>query len=311
MSSRRIFVKQALASAAGLSIMPISNPLFGQSNDVRISLAQWSLNRSIRTGEIKAIDFAAITRNTYQLDAVEFVGSFYGEQKNDQSFWREMQTRSQSEGVQNLLIMIDEEGDLGNPDDNARKMAVANHYGWVDAAKQSGCHSIRVNAFGTGERSVVKAALIDGLGQLCEYAEKVGINILIENHGLYSSEADLMVAVIKAVNSPVMGTLPDFGNWCTSAKWGGTRDDSCEQVYDLVRGVRAFMPYAKGVSAKTYDFDETGNQPRLDYRSLLKTVKDSGYQGYIGIEYEGENLSEPEGIRATKRLIEKVWAALD
>ena len=307
MSSRRIFVKQAEASAATLAVMPFSNPLFGQSNAVRISLAQWSLNRAIKAGEIKAIDFAAITRNTYQLDAVEFVGSFYRKQKNDQSFWSDMLVRSESEGVQNLLIMID----LGNPDENDRKAAVENHYGWVDAAKRSGCHSIRVNAFGSGERSVVKAALIDGMGSLCEYAAKAGINILIENHGLYSSEANLMVEVIKAVDSPFMGTLPDFGNWCTSEKWGGTRDDSCKQVYDLVGGVKEFMPYAKGVSAKTYDFDEAGDQPRLDYVSLLKTVKDAGYQGYIGIEYEGENLSEPEGIRATKKLIEKVWAGLD
>ena len=277
----------------------------------KISLAQWSINRSIRKGELKAEDFAAITRNTYGLDAVEYVASFYLDHKTDPAYWNDLKGRADGEGVKSLLIMIDEEGDLGNPDENARKAAVENHYGWVDAAKGSGCHSIRVNAFGTGERSVVKAALIDGMGNLCEYAAKAGINILIENHGLYSSEANLMVEVIKAVDSPFMGTLPDFGNWCTSEKWGGTRDDSCKQVYDLVGGVKEFMPYAKGVSAKTYDFDEAGDQPRLDYVSLLKAVKDAGYQGYIGIEYEGENLSEPEGIRATKQLIEKVWAGLD
>ncbi len=310
MLSRRNFVKQSAAATAALSIIPSTT--FGElESNLQISLAQWSLNRSIDAGEINAADFAAITKNTYQLDAVEYVAGFYQEKKNDGKFWKEMLRRSDSAGVKNLLIMVDEEGDLGNPDDQARKEAVKNHYGWVDAARQLKCHSIRVNAFGTGERSVVKDALIDGMGRLCEYGEEAGINVLIENHGLYSSEANLMVEIIQQVNSAYMGTLPDFGNWCTSQKWGATRDDSCENSVDTVEGVKAFLPYAKGVSAKTYDFDEEGNQPRLDYVSLLQAVKSAGYEGYIGIEYEGENLAEPEGIRATKALIEKVWTQLD
>lgn len=312
MSTRRSFIKQVAASTATLSVMPVSTPLFAQtSRPLQISLAQWSLNRAFKVGELKAVDFAAITRNTYQLDAVEYVASFYQEQKNNTGFWVDMLQRSDTEGVRNLLIMVDEEGDLGDPDGNARSKAVENHYGWVDAAKTIGCHSIRVNAFGTGGRSVVKSALVEGMGRLCEYGEQAGINILIENHGLYSSEADFMVQVIQEVDSPFMGTLPDFGNWCTTEKWGGTRDDSCEHAYDMVEGVSAFMPYAKGVSAKSYDFDESGNQPRIDYSEILKVVKDAGYQGYVGIEYEGENLSEPNGILATKALLERVWANLD
>lgn len=312
MSSRRKFIKQVATSTATLSIMPYATPLSGQSAaSLQISLAQWSLNRAIRAGKIKAEDFASITRNSYGLDAVEFVASFYREQKNKGAFWTDMLKRSKDADVKNLLIMVDEEGDLGNPDDQARAKAVENHYGWVDAAQATECHSIRVNAFGSGERFEVKSALIDGMGRLCEYGEQAGINILIENHGLYSSEADFVVEVIKQVDSPSMGTLPDFGNWCTTQKWGGTRDDSCENAYDLVEGVKAFMPYAKGVSAKSYDFDASGGQPRIDYASLLQVVKDAGYQGYIGIEYEGENLSEPDGINATKALIKKVWADLE
>lgn len=312
MATRRTFLQQTLASAATLSLMPMSNPLLARpAAEPRISLAQWSLNRAIKNKTIQATDFAAIARRTYQIDAVEYVNGFYQAKKSKSSFWAEMLDRSQSEGVANLLIMVDEEGDLGNPKAAKRKKAVENHYGWVDAAKALQCHSIRVNAFGTGEREVVKAALVDGMGQLCAYGAEAGIHIVIENHGLYSSEADLMVEVIREVDSPYMGTLPDFGNWCTSEKWGATRDDSCENVYNIVEGIQAFLPYAKGVSAKSYDFDAQGDQPRLDYRKLLQVVKDFGYEGYIGIEYEGENLSEPDGIRATKALIEKVWATLD
>lgn len=312
MASRRKFIKQATTSAAALSIMPYSNPLYGEpTQTLQISLAQWSLNRAIRAGDIKSEEFAAITRNIYGLDAVEFVASFYRDQKKNGAFWHEMLQRSRDSGVKNLLIMVDEEGDLGNPDDRARGKAVENHYGWVDAAKATGCHSIRVNAFGTGERSDVKSALVDGMSRLCEYGAQADINILIENHGLYSSEADFMVEVIREVNSPFMGTLPDFGNWCTTQKWGATRDDSCAHAYDLIEGVKAFMPFAKGVSAKSYDFDASGGQARIDYRGLLSVVKQAGYQGYIGIEYEGENLTEPDGIHATKALIEQVWATLD
>lgn len=311
MSTRRTFIKQTAICSATLSLMPLSNAIgIPRDSDLRISLAQWSLNRAIRAGEINAVDFASISKRTYGIDAVEYVNGFYKEQKGKKDFWQDMFNRSQSEGVRNLLIMIDEEGDLGSPDTQSRNKAVENHFGWVDAAKQMDCHSIRVNAFGTGERSVVKDSLVDGLGNLCEYGKQAGIHILIENHGLYSSEADLIVGVIKEVNSPFMGTLPDFGNWCTTQKWGATRDDSCESAYDPIAGVKAFLPFAKGVSAKSYDFDSNGGQARIDYPQLLQAVKDSAYEGYIGIEYEGENLSEPDGIRATQELIQKTWKAL-
>ncbi len=290
--------------------LPLS--LFSKDHALpKISLAQWSMNRAIRDGSVKAEDFASISKNQYGIKAIELVNGFYLDKKSDMSYWAEMLRRSEDEGVENLLIMVDAEGDLGSTKESGRLKAVENHYGWVDAAKKINCHSIRVNAFGSGSRKKVKAALVDGMGRLAEYGAKAGINILIENHGLYSSEADFVVEMIREVDNPFMGTLPDFGNWCTSEKWGGTRDDSCKKVYDIQKGVKEFMPFAKGVSAKTYDFDADGNQPRLDYPALLRIVKDTGYDGYIGVEYEGDNLSEPEGIMATKKLIERVWAGLE
>ena len=276
-----------------------------------ISLAQWSLNRAFRNGDLKAVDFASIAKNTYDINAVEFVSSLYGEQGEAAGFWESMTQRSSDAGVENLLIMIDGEGDLGANAEDKRIEAVENHYRWVDRAKTLGCHSIRVNAFGDGNRAELRTALIDGLGRLTEYSAKSDINILIENHGLFSSDANFVVDVIQQVNSEHLGTLPDFGNWCTSVKWGGTSTDGCESVFDHAEGVKTFMPYAKGVSAKTYDFDAAGDQPRLDYPKLLKIVKDTGFDGYIGIEYEGESLSEHEGILATKKLIENTWSALD
>ncbi len=157
----------------------------------------------------------------------------------------------------------------------------------------------------------MKNSLIDGLGRLSDYGAKENINVLIENHGLHTSDGKFMTSIIKQVDNKHLGTLPDFGNWCLNAKWGSTQNNKCTEMYDPYQGVADFLPYAKGVSAKSYNFDTNGNETFLDYRRLLKTVKDSGFDGYIGIEYEGEKLSEPEGIKATKALIEKVWLNLE
>ena len=185
-----------------------------------------------------------------------------------------------------------------------------NHFKWVNAAKILGCHSVRVNAFGESNKEAYRAALTDGMGQLAEYAAKENINIIIENHGLFSSDAKLITDIVKQVNKPNFGTFPDFGNWCLSAKWGSTQNE-CDKAYDRYQGVAEFLPYARAVSAKSYNFNEQGEDRIIDYYKMLKIVKDSGYEGYIGIEYEGVEIGEHDGILATKALMEKVWKSLD
>lgn len=276
---------------------------------LKLSLAQWSLNKAFFAKELDPIDFAKISKETYGIEAVEYVNQFYIDQVNDGSFWLDLKNRAEDVGVTSLLIMVDDEGDMGIADETARKTSVENHYKWVDAAKLLGCHSIRVNAFGDTDEGLFKAAMIKSMTELSTYAAKMGINIVIENHGLHSSNAPLIVDIIKQVNMSNFGTFPDFGNWCTSAKWGSTQIE-CEAVYDPIQGVRELLPYAKAVSAKSYSFDETGGQSILDYPNLLKLVKASPYDGYIGIEYEGENLSEHDGIIATKKLISEIWKTI-
>ena len=298
-----------MASAA-ISLLPKVTENLTTRDKPLFSLAQWSLHKALQSGNMAARDFPIITKKEFDIHACEYVNQFYADQKTNSAFWSEMLNKTKNEGIKNLLIMVDAEGELGNANPSERKTAVQNHHGWVDIAAKMGCHSIRVNAFGTQDRTQMKAALVDGLGQLCEYSQQAKINVLIENHGLLSSQADFIVEVIKEVNNPYMGTLPDFGNWCTSELWGSTMSDRCQSVFNHVEGVKLFLPFAKGVSAKTYDFDSQGNQPKLDYKSMLKVVKDAGYNGYIGIEYEGENLGEVEGIKASKRLIERIWSEL-
>jgi sugar phosphate isomerase/epimerase len=312
MNSRRKFIRNtALFTAAcnvpGVSVFP--NKRFNM-NPLKISLAQWSLHRALESGQLQAGDFAAVARNEYDITAIEYVNSFYQGKGEDEAFWQQMRERALNEGVQSLLIMVDGEGDLADPKDNARLMAVENHHKWIHAVKLLGGHSIRINAFGTGERTALKAALVDSLGRLVEYAGREGIYVLIENHGLHTSDAGFIVDIIKVVDNPFLGTLPDFGNWCLDREWGSTANNECESVYDPANGLRQFLPYARGVSAKSYAFNREGYESVIDYPELLRLVKNSGYNGHIGIEYEGTSLPEPEGIRATKVLLETIWKGL-
>jgi sugar phosphate isomerase/epimerase len=287
MTTRRSFLKKAAIATSVLPFASLSacstQKAMGKGKSLKISLAQWSLNRSFFAGKLDAKDFAAISKNTYKLDAVEYVNGFYKDFASNETFWQDMKRRSDAEGVKNLLIMVDAEGYLGNLDDSKRMKAVENHYKWVNAAKILNCHSIRVNAFGDGEKETVKSALIDGMGRLCEYAAKEKINVLIENHGLYSSNGAFVASVMKGVNKSNCGTLPDFGNWCLNAKWGGTSNNKCSEAYDFYKGVSEFMPYAKGLSAKSYKFNEQGEETTIDYYKMLKIAKEAGYNGYVGI----------------------------
>lgn len=282
-------------------------PIDSSRPELKLSLAQWSIHRALESGTLKAANFASIAKNDYGISAVEYVNSFYKDHATDKTFWEGMRAKADSLGVKSLLIMVDEEGDLGNPNADQRKQAVENHFKWVDAAAILGCHSIRINAFGEGSKEEVQAAMIDALKQLCSYAQAKNINVLIENHGLYSSDGKWTAEIMKQVNMPNCGTLPDFGNWCLSAKWGSTEDGTCKNIYDHYQGVNEMLPFAKGVSAKSYRFDEAGNEEVIDYAKMLKLVHESNFKGYIGIEYEGSPLSEHDGILATKSLLEKLW----
>ncbi len=273
---------------------------------LQISLAQWSLHRSFNDGILDPVDFASIAMEKYKIDAVEYVNGFYHDSATDEKFWNIMKARSTDAGVKNLVLMVDDEGDLGTAKEKERMKSVENHYKWVHAAKILGCHTMRVNAFGDSDREIYRASIMDGMAKLADYAAKLDINIVIENHGLFSSDAALIAGIIKEVNRPNFGALPDFGNWCLSAKWGTTQGD-CDKVYDRYQGVAELLPYAKAVSAKSYNFNEKGEDTRIDYFKMMKIVKESDYNGYIGIEYEGMEKSEHEGILITRELMKKAW----
>jgi sugar phosphate isomerase/epimerase len=278
-----------------------SNELF-----FKISLAQWSLHRALKANQLDNLDFPATAKNEYGISAVEYVNQFFKDKAKDEKYLAELKKRCDDNGITNVLIMVDEEGDLATTDSKLRNKAVENHYQWVDAAKYLGCHSIRVNCFGKGTPEEVAKAGTEGLRKLSEYGQKSNINVIVENHGGVTSNGEWLSSVIKAVGLPNCGTLPDFGNFCLRREKGDMWESPCVEQYDRYKGIAELMPFAKGVSAKAYDFDENGNCIESDYSRMLKIVKDAGYTGHIGIEYEGSKLSEPDGIRATKALLERV-----
>jgi L-ribulose-5-phosphate 3-epimerase len=292
-------LKKNAQIVAGLSAAPLNGSKTFSPPDAqtfKISLAEWSLHRTLFEGKLNHLDFPKVAKQDYGIDAIELVNQFFMDKAKDQTYLDDFKKRASDLGVSILLIMCDNEGMLGDPDESKRKQAVENHYKWADAAKFFGCHSIRVNAFGQGTPQEQMERVTESLRRIGEFCAKLSLNVLVENHGGLSSNAEWLVSVVKKVGLPNFGTLPDLGNFKV--------DEHTE--YDRYKGVSEMMPYAKAVSAKSMNFDEQGNETWVDYRRMMKIVLDAGYRGYVGIEYSGDKLSEPEGIRATKRLLEKV-----
>jgi len=303
-SDRREFFSRAAQVGAGIAFgaaLTHTNEAsadhhgVGKAAPFKISLAQWSLHRSIFGGKIKHLDFAK-TANSLGIDAIEYVNQFFRDKAKDKAFLKDMKIRARDEGVQSLLIMIDSEGRLGDGDEAKRLQAVENHKKWVEAAQYLGCHSIRVNAASNGsyDEQVKRAA--DGLRKLTEFADPYGIDVIVENHGGLSSNGAWLAKVMKTVNHKNCGTLPDFGNF----RIGGN------EWYDRYKGVTELMPFAKAVSAKSNSFNAEGKEIKTDFYKMMKIVLDADYHGYVGIEWEGGKPGEIEGIRLTKNLLEAV-----
>lgn len=304
-TNRRSFIKQAAGAAAGLTLMPAA---FAELSKKRlffdVSLAEWSLHKALFSKKITNLDFPGIARKEFDISIVEYVNQFFKDKAEDKTYLNDLLTRCKDNGISNHLIMIDGEGSLAATDAAERLKAVENHHRWVECAKYLGCKTIRVNAAGQGTAEDMQKAAVEGLGKLGEFAKTMNINVIVENHGGYSSNGQWLSGVMKQVGMKNVGTLPDFGNFCI--KRGAGADHACAEEYDRYKGTGELMPFAKGVSAKTYDFDEAGNCVETDYSRILKVVKDSGFKGIAGIEYEGNKDDEYTGIRKTKALLERV-----
>lgn len=303
-TSRRDFLKSVIrTSAAGVTLAATARATAAASSSMKhfeLSLAQWSLHRAFQSGARDPLDFARIAKRDFGIQAVEYVNQFYFDTLTDKVV-AELRQRAEGEGVRSVLIMCDREGQLGDPDDAARTKTVANHHRWANAAKALGCHAIRVNAQSAGSYDEQMKLAADGLRQLAEYCDPLGLSVLVENHGGLSSNGQWLSGVMEMATHPRVGTLPDFGNFTVNRQTG--------ERYDIYQGVTELMRFARAVSAKSYDFDDaTGEETTIDFHRMMDIVTAAGYTSYVGIEYEGNRLSEPDGIRATKRLLDKIRA---
>ncbi len=308
MQSRRSFFKHAVLATAAVSAGPaisasvhnIPEDYHGSDDGLffKISLAQWSLNKSLFGGRLDNLDFPAYTKRKFDIHAVEYVNQFF--KSASPGYAMELLKRTRDINVKNQIIMVDGEGNLGEDNETGRKKSVENHFKWVECAHILGCHSIRVNARGAASAEIVAEAATKSLIELSRFAADYRINVIVENHGGYSSLGKWLASVISNTGMVNCGTLPDFGNFRVSET----------ETYDMYQGIKELMPFARGVSAKSHNFDDDGNEDQKDFYRILKIVKDAGFRDYIGIEYEGSRLGEDEGIMATKKLLIKAGESL-
>jgi len=291
--------------ALGTLGLAFSNPQIARK---KISLAQWSLHRAIKINQtLSPFDFSLKAREM-GFDAVEYVSSLYWnvlKTKPIKKVTNTLLNNSKDHGIKNLLIMVDGEGDLASNSKNKRQKSVDNHKKWIEMAYDLGCHSIRVNLNGEKSKNKWIEYSSESLTQLCLISRKDKINIIVENHGGLSSNASYLTNVMKNVNLDNCGTLPDFGNFCIEKIDPENYFSQCINEYDKYQGMTQLMPYAKAVSAKSYDFDSNGEESTIDFKRIIDITKEFNYDGYYGVEFEGLNLGENDGVIKTKKLLEK------
>lgn len=300
-TNRRNFLRTTAAAAAGTMLVSPAFAGITKKSRYKISLAEWSFHKALFAKEMTNLDFPVITRKL-GIDGVEYVNQFFKDKAKDEKYLGELKKICKNEGVENVLIMCDGEGMVGHPEKSEREKTAENHKRWIDAAAFLGCHSIRVNAGSRGEYEEQQKLAADGLRMIAEYGDTKKVNVIVENHGGFSSNAEWLTGVMKMADHKRVGTLPDFGNFIINRQTG--------EEFDRYKGVELLMPYAKGVSAKSNVFNDAGDEANMDYYRLMKIVDEAGYKGFVGIEYEGKVLSEKEGVIATRKLLEKTFATL-
>ena len=328
---RRNFIQTTIAASLGIPLMGsnlISDSLLNDQN-IKISLQCYSFASSLFTKKMNIIDFPKIVREDFNIDAAEYWNRPMVEKRRDSNFIRELNKRTNDYGLENTFMLVDlinfqtgESKSLCSRDKIERNFAIEEHKEWIEFSKAIGCKGIRVNLWSDNmTRSEVKSISQDSLGELLEFSNKINMSIVIENHGGYTSDAKWLIDLIKSINHPKLGTLPDFGtrNFCIKRApktESGIFGSQCVDQYDKYKGVKEMLPYAKGISAKSHTFNNDGEEMSTDYKKMINLIKASGFNDYIAIEYEGaimalyakgnsKFLSSHEGILATKKLIEK------
>ncbi len=326
-SSRRTFLKTSslgIAAAGMASVIPsflAADPV-KKELPFKLALSQFSLASQFWTKQLDPLDFPKKSITVFGIPGLDYCSMFFADKAKDTTYLNELKKRALDNGCYNLRIMVDGEGVLGDLNKDVRTKAVENHYKWIDAAAILGCPMIRVNVEGEGDPKEVAKAAEESLNTLIIYGRKSNIDVIVENHIGISCNGAWLAGVMKEMNNPHCGTLADFGNFCINRSKPPTNDiagwmqTKCLEEYNRYDGIQELMPYAKGVHAKTHLFDANGNDTETDFAKMFKIIHDSGFKGWVSIEYEGglikmytkndKYLDNDAGVLATKKLIEKV-----
>jgi len=315
---RRQFLQTTAAAALAASTLQLRSTLAADSPRYRLALGQWTFHRAFRgepdVAKRDGLEFPTMA-GELGFEGVDYSGLLLGENHADPKYLAELNRRAAAAGVRNVLILVDLTVLLGAPTEAARHEAVEKFRPWLTAAATLGCSGIRVNARSEARLPADEQARLvaDGVTRLLEVSAPMKLDVLIENHGEgLNCDGAWIASVVKQVGSPRCGTLPDFGNFQKNRARG--------EFHDRYAGVAAMLPFAKCVCAKAHDFDANGDECYSDYARMLRLLADSGYQGWIEVEYEGPGgtprtpaperppaapLGEREGALATKRLLQK------
>jgi len=336
-STRREFIENSIKSSIGLSLaatLPSSLFLYSckpekKEFNLKISLQVYSFAPLMMAGKFDLKDFPEMVRNTYQLDGAEYWSIAFTGRENNEAFLKELKQKSDDNGVNNTIILVDdiniltmESGpSLASLSSEERSRAIDFHKIWVDTAAKIDCHSIRINLKSNdGTAEEVQEVCSESISKLIEYSSQSNISVVLENHGGLTGNGKWLSGLIKNINNEFVGSLPDFGDFNFCQTRGDLNfanvDRECEMKYDKYLGVEELIPYAKGISAKSHDFDKNGSETKTDYKRMMEIIKNSDFSGYISIEYEGamlsmllnrdSYLSSHDGILATKSLLEKL-----
>ncbi len=327
-NSRRNFLYSSLA----LTSLPlIGGSVYGKifkQNKFDLALQIYSFASLLFQNKLDILEFPEMIKEIYKINGAEYWSiAFMGKEK-DKNFLRELNSRSKDQEVENLIILVDnvdlktmENGpSLASSKKDEREESIAFHKNWIDVASEIGCHSIRVNLRSDEpDTNKILDNSSESILSLIDHSKSQGVNVVVENHGGITGDADWVVNLMKNINSNFVGTLPDFGSYNFCVKRGELNFEGltgkCEDQYDKYKGVEKLLPFAKGVSAKTHEFNSLGEETSTDYSRMIDIISDSSYEGFITIEYEGammkmfggkgDYLDPHQGVEATQSLIKK------
>ena len=292
MLARRQFLSK-LSTTSLLALVPDfvhSQDLSAGDTWLKVSLQQYSF-RSMLVGkspELSTLDYPKFAVENFGINALEYFNGFFEDRSGDQKYFNELRQRCDDLGVENQLMLCRNKRAIDDADSSIRAAAAKDYLPWLEASHTLGCHSIRVDCRSVGDADEVLKQAVDGLHRICDLAKPYGIDIIVENHGNHSSNGKWLASLMRQANRENLGTLPDFGNF---------------HEYDRYKGVRETLPWARVVCAKIHEFTPEGQAANTDFLKMIRIIKDSGYEGYIAIEYEGEKPSPVEGVRLAQQLI--------